>query len=229
MSNQPSGPAGRFLERGPTDGAAEQRVPLAPLRPIPPAARRSFVPWFAVDPGLRAGENDLTRLRPGRPRAQGEAIEVSGRICDEDGRPLRDTLVELWNANRWGRYTHRHDPGAQPLDPHFLGHGRTLTDAHGHYLFRTIYPGAYLARPDIDRWRPSHLHLSILGGSARLITQMFFAGDPHLARDPAFILLHEGGERHFGRPLPPPTPDIARAFRFDIVVGGRNSTYFQPG
>lgn len=217
---------GRLMLPGPTDGAAERRVPSERLHLIPEAARRSFVPWVSDLPGLKLGENDLTRIAPGRPQAEGEVIEISGHVLDEFGRPVRNTLVEIWNANKWGRYTHVKDPVRERLDPNFLGFGRTMTDEAGRYRFRTIMPGSYLARPDIDRWRPAHVHVSIRGGSARLIAQMYFAGDPHLARDPMFILLGEAQPRHFGN-LVGQGPNGETLYRWDIVIGGRNTAYFE--
>ena len=217
---------GRLMLPGPTDGAAERRVPIERLRLIPEAARQSFVPWLSDLPGLQLGENDLTRIAPGRSQAEGEVMEISGRVLDEVGRPVRHTLVEIWNANRWGRYTHVKDPVRERLDPNFLGFGRTMTDEAGRYRFRTIRPGSYLARPDIDRWRPAHIHVSIRGGSARLIAQMYFEGDPHLARDPMFILLGDAQSRHFGKPAGRGPNDEA-LYHWDIVIGGRNTAYFE--
>ncbi len=220
------GARGRVLAIGPTDNTSDQRTPRQRLRPIPPAARRSFVPYVATLPGLRAGEDDLTRIAPGRPRADGEPIEIAGRIVDEHGRPVRRTLIEIWAANTYGRYTHVEDASGLRLDPNHLGLGRTLTGEDGGYRFRTIKPGCYLARPDIGRWRPSHVHLSIRGGAVRLVTQMYFAGDPHNARDPMAILMGDAFERNVGVGVPAPGPDVARGFRFDIVIGGRNAAWF---
>lgn len=222
---------GRTLQPGPTDGTAETRVPSRALRLIPPAARRSFVPFDPVQPALRAGENDLTRRAPGRPQATGEVIQIVGFVTNQTGRPLRSTLLEIWNANTWGRYAHVDDPAREPLDPHFVGHGRTLTDDRGSYEFATILPGSYLARPDIGRWRPRHIHFSIRGGAVRLVTQMYFPGDPWNELDPSFILLGEAQQRHIGQEAPGPqghAPEQGvRQFRFDIIIGGANATYFE--
>jgi protocatechuate 3,4-dioxygenase beta subunit len=217
---------GRQLLPGPTDGAAERRVPIQRLRLIPAVARESFVPCLETVPGLRVGENDLTRVAPGRPVAEGDVIEISGRALDDSGRPVRNTLIEIWNANKWGRYTHVKDPQRERLDPNFLGFGRTLTDDQGRYRFRTIRPGSYLARPDIGRWRPSHIHFSIRGGSARLITQMYFEGDANLARDPMFILLGDAQPRHYGQPAGR-SEEGAELFNWDLVIGGKNTSYFE--
>jgi protocatechuate 3,4-dioxygenase, beta subunit len=218
---------GRKLAIGPTDRTSEQRTPESALFLIPEAARESFVPYVTTIPTPRAGENDLTRTAPGRPLAQGDRVEVNGRLLDERGRPIRQALVEIWNANKWGRYTHQDDPAFQPLDPNFLGIGRTLTDSEGNYRFYTIDPGAYLARPDIGRWRPKHIHFSILGRSARLVTQMYFPGDQYLEKDPSFLLLGDAQQRHIGVPTSSNIEGFSGGYRFDIVVGGRNATFFE--
>lgn len=218
----------RVLEIGPTDRTSEERTPRQPLQAIPAAARRSFVPWLARVPGLQQGENDLTRIAPGRPRGQGEYIEVSGHVSDDVGRPLRGTLLEIWNANTHGRYAHKDDMHDYPLDPHFRGVGRTLTDENGDYRFWTVKPGSYLARADIGRWRPSHVHISIRGGAARLITQMYFRGDRYNDADPMRILMGDDFERQIGREYHATTDDISRGFHFDIVVGGPNVSFFEP-
>lgn len=217
---------GRLLRIGPTDNTSDQRTPRHPLRLIPAAARESFVPVIPARTPLGPHEADLTRIAPDRPLAQGEAIEVSGRVLNEHGRPQGDVLVEIWNANTHGRYTHAEDRADLPLDPHFLGVGRLRTDVEGRYRFRTILPGAYLARPDIGRWRPRHIHLSLLGGPARLVTQMYFPGDPHNATDPMAILMGDAFALNIGRPCDTEAPDLFGGYRFDIVVGGRNAVYF---
>jgi protocatechuate 3,4-dioxygenase beta subunit len=192
---------------------------------IPRAARASFVPYLDRLPVLREGENDLTRIAPGRPLAAGDPISIVGRVTDRRGRPLR-VLVEIWAANSWGRYTHEDDPADKPLDPNFLGIGRTITDDDGRYTFRTVRPGSYLARADIGRWRPAHVHFSIRGGTARLVTQMYFVGDPYLDGDPLVHLLGAARDRHVARPIPGDPSDEATHYRFDIVVGGPNATWF---
>lgn len=218
---------GRQYAIGPTDLTSEKRTPSQPLRLIPAKARASFVPFVERAPGLRAGENDLTRLAPGRPRAEGEVISLSGRLLDEQGRPQCGVLLEIWNANKWGRYTHVDDPGNNPLDPNFVGNGRTLTDETGAYRFLTINPAAYLARPDIDRWRPKHVHFSVIGGTSRMITQMYFPDDPLLAKDPCFHLLGAAGERHIAKIGPSSVEDAIFDCRFDIVLGGRSVSWFE--
>jgi len=220
-------PEWRRLEVGKTDLSAAARVPLGALRPIPEAARSSFAPSVMRLPGLRAGENDLTRIAPGRPQAEGEKLFVSGLVRDENGRPLRGLLLEVWNANKWGRYTHRDDPAHEPLDPHFLGYGRVLTDEEGRYSFHTVRPGSYLVRPDIGRWRPAHIHLSLRGGSSRLMTQMYFQDDPLLAIDPGFQILGDAGRRQIGAERPSTLSGVDAEIEFNVVIGGRNPTMFE--
>ncbi len=146
-------------------------------------------PVFA--PGsVSANEADLSRIGGGAPRALGQLITVSGRVLDDTGRPVSGCLMELWHANTAGKYIHHNDPSPVPADPNFRGHGRILTDDAGRFRFRTIKPGGY-AVPDFEAgakagwWRPPHLHFSLFGANfgARLITQMFFPGEPLNALD----------------------------------------------
>ncbi|MBE0579840.1 protocatechuate 3,4-dioxygenase subunit beta [Devosia sp.] len=218
---------GRLLSIGPTDNTSRERTPRQPLQLIPEGARESFVPYSRVQPALLSAEADMTRLAADLPRAAGEAIEVSGQLTDEFGRPLRGVLLEIWNANTFGRYTHKEDASGLPLDPNFLGLGRVLTDQDGKYRFLTIRPGAYLARPDIGRWRPKHIHMSVRGGSSRLVTQMYFANDPHNDGDPMRILMGDAFKHNVAGEYDAGQPDLAAGYRFDIVVGGRNATFFE--
>ena len=166
-----------------------------------------------VDPG----EADFTRIGPGRPQAFGEAITVTGRVLDEDERPVRRSLIEAWNANAHGRYSHARDAGSSaPLDPNFYGFGRLLTDDDGCYRLRTIKPGAYLARSDIGWWRPPHVHFSLLGGGVRLVTQMYFPGEPLNEKDYIHMTILQ-----VDRPLVIATMTEPHTYRFDIVVRGR--------
>lgn len=218
---------GRQIGIGPTDNTSDQRTPRKRLRLIPEAARESFVPVVPARYAVRANEWDLTRISPDRPRAEGVPIEVTGTLRNENGTPLRNALIEIWNANHHGRYRHVEDHSGLKLDENFFGMGRVLTDDEGNYRFWTISPGAYLARPDIGRWRPKHIHLSISGGSARLITQMYFPGEPYNATDPMAILMGDTFERNLGKPYETPDQDVENGFRFDIVAGGRNATFFE--
>lgn len=211
---QPGETAPRTLRAGDTDMAADARVPASALRAIPEGLLDSFTPCYPTAPGLRHGEDDLTRIAPGRAQAEGEVAVVEGKLTDQNGNPLPGILMEIWNANPHGRYTHIDDPAEQPLDPLFYGFGRVLTDEEGNYEFSTIRPGAYLARADIGRYRPAHVHFSLIGRRSRLITQMYFEGDPHLERDPAFSVLgdREAQLRQVGK------KGADGTYHFDIVM-----------
>ena len=218
---------GRTLEIGPTDNASDERTPRQPLHLIPDEIRETFVPYYNVMQVLVAGEDDMTRITPGSPRASGEAIEVSGSVLNEKNRPISNAVIEIWNANTHGRYTHIEDTNDLPLDPNFIGLGRVKTDANGNYRFWTISPGSYLARPDINRWRPKHIHMSILGSGSRLITQMYFPNAEHNETDPMRILMGDSFHLNVGKEYSVKTNDIKLGYKFDIVIGGRNSTYFE--
>lgn len=189
-------------------GATELSVLAAPVELIAPA------------------DADLTRQSTGAPL--GERIVVTGRVLDEDGRPVRKSLVEIWQCNAAGRYSHRNDQHDAPLDPHFVGRGKTLTDDEGRYRFVTIKPGAYPWGNHANAWRPAHIHFSLFGNAyaQRLITQMYFPGDPLLAFDPIY---HSVPERARTRlvsrfELESTVADIALGYRFDIVLRGRDAT-----
>lgn len=218
---------GRKLRIGPTDNTSNERTPRENLRIIPAGARESFMPYSRVQPGIRMGENDLTRLAPGLLRAKGDAIEMSGQILDDTGQPLRHALVEIWNANKYGKYAHDLDGYDAPLDPNFIGLGRMLTDEEGRYKFWTIDPGCYLARPDINRWRPKHIHLSIRGGASRLITQMYFKDAEHNDTDPMRIVMGDDFHLNIGKQYETPDIDVERGYKFNIVIRGKNSTFFE--
>jgi protocatechuate 3,4-dioxygenase beta subunit len=215
---------GRVLPVVVNDRESETRTPSRPLHRIPEHARDPFAPWTPV-PFMRAGEHDLTRTAPGRPQAAGEAIAITGRVLDEDLRPVRRILLEVWNANAHGRYAHTADEGRTdaPLDPHFYGFGRLLTDDEGRYHLRTIKPGAYVARTDIGWWRPPHVHFSIAGSGLRLVTQMYFPDEPLNEKDYIYLIVPERErDRVVGRATAPQAGD--RAFQFDIVLRGRFQT-----
>jgi protocatechuate 3,4-dioxygenase beta subunit len=159
----------------------------------------------------------------------GERITVSGRLLDTDGRPIRDALVEIWQANAAGRYRHRWDTWPAPLDPNFGGGGRAVTDAAGRYEFVTIKPGPYPWGNHPNAWRPAHIHFSLLGRSfeQRLVTQMYFPGDPLLPFDPIFNAVRDPQARErmiSAFSLDRSQEDWALAYEFDIVLGGRAGT-----
>jgi protocatechuate 3,4-dioxygenase beta subunit len=184
-----------------------------------------------LGPGrVEAGDADLTAQGAGTPL--GERLIVHGRVLDSDGLAVRDSLIEIWQANAAGRYAHSNDTHAAPLDPNFTGVGRVLTDWQGSFRFVTIRPGAYPWRNHPNAWRPSHIHFSVFGEAfpQRLVTQMYFPGDPLFTQDPIFNSVPDpkGRERLVSRlDLEATIPDIALAFRFDIVLRGRDATPFE--
>jgi protocatechuate 3,4-dioxygenase beta subunit len=225
-SDESSGRRGRVLPVVLNDRESETRTPAKPLYPIPEVARDSLNPMPPL-PFMRPGEEDLTRIAPGRPQAEGQAIVIFGRLLDEELRPVRHALIEVWNANARGRYSHLTDASRTraPLDPHFYGFGRLLTDDDGNYRLRTIKPGAYVARTDIDWWRPPHVHFSIVGAGVRLVTQMYFPDEPLNLKDHIHLIIpEEERSRVIGKPAAPRQGDLE--FRFDIVVRGRYQTPF---
>jgi protocatechuate 3,4-dioxygenase beta subunit len=179
---------------------------------------------------IRETDHDLTRQHSGEPL--GERIIVTGRVADDSGRPVRNTLIEIWQTNAAGRYRHSKDNHPAPLDPNFTGAGRALTDANGVYRFVTIKPGAYPWRNHQNAWRPAHIHFSLFGPSfvTRLITQMYFPGDPLLAFDPIFQSVREEKARQrliAGFDLETTQPEWALGYRFDIILRGREATPFE--
>jgi protocatechuate 3,4-dioxygenase, beta subunit len=162
----------------------------------------------------------------------GERTIVHGRVLDGNGRPVPNTLVEVWQANAGGRYRHTNDTYIAPIDPNFGGCGRTITDDNGHYAFRTVKPGAYPFRNHVNSWRPAHIHFSVFGSgfAQRLITQMYFEGDPLLAMDSILGTIPDPAARQ--RLVAPldmnaAIPIDSLAYRFDIVLRGTRSTLFE--
>jgi protocatechuate 3,4-dioxygenase beta subunit len=197
------------------------RAPDRPLVTIPEAAHPVAGPVFGED-ALDPSDADLTGQHGGEPL--GERIVVSGRLLDEDGRPIPGVLIEIWQANAAGRYRHEVDDHPAPLDPNFSGAGRVLTDSEGTYRFVTIKPGAYPWRNHENAWRPAHLHFSIFGRAfaQRLVTQMYFPGDPLFPYDPIMNAVRDPEARRLlvsQFDLATTTPDWALGFRWDIVVG----------
>lgn len=177
-------------------------------------------------------DNDLTRNFATTGDPVGERIIVHGRVLDENARPVTRTLVEIWQANAGGRYRHKKDTYLAPIDPNFGGCGRTLTDDDGHYAFRTIKPGAYPWRNWVNNWRPAHIHVSVFGAafSQRLITQLYFEGDPLIRICPIVNTIPDPAV--IDRLIAPldlngSVPFDCLAYRFDIVLRGRRSTLFE--
>lgn len=207
-------------------GSTLLRSPNEPLIAVPQTLSEITGPAFGAA-FVKQSDNDLTRIASAD--AIGERIIVSGRVLDENGRPVPDALIEIWQANAAGRYLHKRDQHDAPLDPNFSGEGRTVTDAHGRYQFKTIKPGAYPWGNHYNGWRPQHIHFSLFGRAyaTRLVTQMYFPGDPLLEFDPIFQCVPDAKARaRLVATLDWETtvPDYALGYRFDIVLRGRNAT-----
>ena len=193
------------------------------LVPLEQSISELSAPVFG-DGSVSELDSDLTRSAMRDCEPLGERIIVAGRVLDECSRPLRGVLVEVWQANAAGRYQHLRDTHEAPLDPNFLGTGRTLTDDDGRYRFVTIRPGAYPWRNHSNAWRPAHIHFSVFGTAfvQRLVTQMYFPGDPLLALDPIFNSTPDPARgrlvSRFARSLT--EPEWALGFEFDIVLRG---------
>jgi len=203
------------------------RAPLRPLAPLKHTLSELTGPVYGHD---RVGplDHDLTKngARNGEPL--GERIVVTGRVLDEAGRPVRDTLVEIWQANAAGRYIHRSDQHDAPIDPNFFGGGRFVTDDHSRYRFTSIKPGAYPWGNHPNAWRPNHIHFSLFGPTiaSRLVTQMYFPGDPLLAFDPIFQSTPEPARQRLiaAFSLDVTEAGFALGYVFDIVLRGPRET-----
>jgi protocatechuate 3,4-dioxygenase beta subunit len=203
-----------------------KRHPTKPLIIMPHTLTELTGPVYGHET-VRPGDEDLTRQHAGEPL--GERLIVHGRVLDEDGRPVPNTLVEIWQANACGRYIHVVDQHPAPLDPNFTGAGRTMTDQNGYYKFITVKPGAYPWGNHYNAWRPNHIHFSLFGYAfvTRLVTQMYFPGDPLFPYDPIFNSVSDEKARNrmiASFDLENTVPEWALAFRFDIVLRGRNET-----
>lgn len=205
----------------------------------PRHALLSLESTISEETGPRFGHSDLGPLDADLIRNYawagdpiGERIVVHGRVLDENGLPVPHTLVEVWQANAGGRYRHRRDTYLAPVDPNFGGCGRCLTDEQGYYVFRTIKPGAYPWSNTINSWRPAHIHFSVFGSgfAQRLITQMYFEGDPLIPICPIVNTIpdQEAIDRLIAPlDMPASKPFDALAYKFNIVLRGRRSTLFE--
>jgi protocatechuate 3,4-dioxygenase, beta subunit len=214
----------------PAYGSTQKRHPTQPLARLPggQTPTETLTPRFS--PARYPAVVEMARA--GNHEAMGERIIVGGTLRDEDGRPLPGMMIELWQANAAGRYNHERDRHDAPLDPSFTGTGRVFTDAQGRYRFTTIKPGAYPWRNHHNAWRPNHIHYSLFGNgfAQRLITQMYFPGDPLLALDPVFNSVPDKAARDrlvsvFDLELT--QPEWALGYRFDITLRGRRGTPFE--
>jgi protocatechuate 3,4-dioxygenase, beta subunit len=205
------------------------RAPKQPLLSLPQGLTEVTGPLLGPE-RVTPADADLTAGHPGEP--QGERIIVAGRVLDSDGRPVPHTLVEIWQANAAGRYAHAVDDHPAPLDPNFTGAGGCVTDSQGRYRFVTIKPGAYPWRNHFNAWRPAHIHFSLFGRAftQRLVTQMYFPGDPLFALDPIFNSIPDPAARErliasFDIDLT--EPDWALGYHWDVVLRGRTATVFE--
>lgn len=238
-------PEGPFLPRDrawqppaltPAYKSTRSRAPNQPLLSLPQSLSETTGPVFSREM-IGPLDHDLlvNAARPGE-SAIGPRILVYGRVLEETGRGVPDTLIEIWQANAGGRYRHRREGYIAPLDPNFGGCGRTLTGDDGSYRFRTVRPGAYPWPNGPNDWRPAHIHFSLFGHAfaQRLVTQMYFEGDPMIDLCPIVRTIpdEDAIDGLIARYDPANNaPMDARAYRFDIVLRGRRATMFDsvPG
>jgi protocatechuate 3,4-dioxygenase beta subunit len=211
-----------------TSGLRSPRIPLWSLQN---SLSEITGPQFTPDE-LGPLDNDLVLNYAKDGQSIGQRIIVHGFVLDENGSPVTGTLVEVWQANAGGRYRHRNDTFDAPIDPNFGGCGRMITDDNGRYFFRTIKPGAYPFRNFVNSWRPAHIHFSVLGSgfAQRLITQMYFEGDPLIPHDTIIATIPDksAAEGLIAKlDLDMAVPLECLAYRFDIVLRGRRQTFFE--
>lgn len=213
--------------------STRRRAPMLPLIDVPLTITELTGPGPIIS-AITPEDADLTRNAGTGGEAIGQRIIVTGRVLDEHGTPIPNTLLEIWQANASGRYLHKRDQWPGPLDPNFLGMGRCLTNAEGVYRFLTIRPGAYPWKNHPNAWRPAHIHFSVFGPFtlSRLVTQMYFPDDPLHALDPIMsgvpterarkqlIALYDHSITE---------PEWALGYHWDIVVRGPQATPFEPG
>lgn len=204
------------------------RSPRKPLIPLPQTLSETTGPVYGHD-SVDEIDSDLTRNGRVNGEPVGQRIIVTGRVTDENGRPVPDTLIEIWQANAAGRYVHRVDRHDAPLDPNFFGAGRFLTGPDGRYQFKSIRPGEYPWANHDKAFRPAHIHFSLFGPSfaTRLVTQMYFPGDPLLPLDPIFLSVPDVNARNrlvSRYSVEHTVHDYALGYEFDIVLRGRHAT-----
>ncbi len=207
------------------------RSPRNALLSLEPSLSEAAGPTFGHG-DLDPLDNDLIRNYAKTGDPIGERIILHGRVLDENARPVPNTLVEIWQANAGGRYRHKKDTYLAAIDPNFGGCGRTLTNENGYYTFRTIKPGAYPWRNWVNSWRPAHIHVSVFGSAfaQRLITQLYFEGDPLIAKCPIVNTIPDQNaidQLVAALDLNATVPLDSIAYKFDIVLRGHRSTYFE--
>jgi protocatechuate 3,4-dioxygenase beta subunit len=212
--------------------STRRRAPTLPLIDVPLTLSELTGPGPAIS-AITPEDADLTRNAGTGGEAIGQRIIVTGRVLDDHGQPVPNTLLEIWQANASGRYLHKRDQWPGLLDPNFLGMGRCLTNADGVYRFLTIRPGAYPWKNHLNAWRPAHIHFSVFGPSAlsRLVTQMYFPGDPLHGIDPIMQSVPTEAARQrlvaaYDHSVT--EPEWALGYRWDIVVRGPYATPFEP-
>ena len=214
----------------PAYASTVKRSPNYPLVRIPQTLTETTGPAACWDRLMGSALADLTTQHAGAPL--GQRIIVSGRVLDENRRPVANTAMEIWQANAAGRYIHAKDNWDAPLDPNFTGAGRVVTDDQGRYRFVTVRPGAYPWGNHTNAWRPAHVHLSLLGPAfaTRLVTQFYFPDDPLIAIDPiAGAVPAAARDRLVARfDLATTEPNWALAYLFDVVLRGRDATPMEP-
>ncbi|GIF12672.1 protocatechuate 3,4-dioxygenase subunit beta [Actinoplanes teichomyceticus] len=223
-AGQPGGPQPRIDY--PPYRSSGLRHPEQPAHLVDPESVELSAPCFGHR-DVAVDEADLTIQHAGTPL--GERIVVTGRVLDGDGRPVANQLVEVWQANAAGRYRHQRDQHPAPHDPNFTGAGRCLTAPDGTYRFQTIKPGPYPWRNHLNAWRPAHIHFSLFGTdfTQRLVTQMYFPGDPLLRYDPIHQSITDPKSRElliarYDHDLT--TPEWNTGYRWDIVLTGSHRT-----
>ena len=205
------------------------RAPLQPPIAIPQTLTETTGPGGCWDRLMGSALADLTKQHKAEPL--GQRIIVAGRVLDEQGRAVPDTVMEIWQANAAGRYIHAKDQWDAPHDPNFTGAGRVVTDAEGHYRFVTVRPGAYPWGNHKNAWRPAHIHLSLLGPAfaTRLVTQLYFPDDPLIEIDPIANAVPMPYRQRLVARLDMDVTEAnwALGYRFDVVLKGREQTPFE--
>lgn len=208
------------------------RSPSLPLLSMPSTLSEQTGPLFGHDMLGPLDNNLVENYAPAGGQAIGERIIVHGRVLDQNAHPQPGVLVEIWQANAGGRYRHKKDSYLAPLDANFGGCGRTITDENGAYEFLTVRPGAYPWPNGVNDWRPMHIHFSIFGTGfgQRLISQMYFEGDPLITRCPIVKTIPD--QAQIDRLVAPldmsrAVPMDALAYQFDIVLRGRRQSMFE--